>query len=239
MWINGTIANQGRTDETNIQIRFLVNLALEDSTVIPSLLSSQQTIVGFQWTPPLGVLYNLSLYAVPVSGENNTNNNQLFEDVTVTAYPDVWINPNSFDFTVMENSTDSDILTVGNTGLANLDFQITTGNTIVGVDIVGTIGISPVGGSGLDYFGQGFTAQYDYISDLGIVLAGGGTVPDMRVQLWGDSGGLPDRTNVIASSPVIPGSMINSTYQRFFVSPSTPIPSATITAGATGRSSSK
>lgn len=87
--INGTIANWGLTDEVDVEVQFLVNGAISDTTFIPSLPSGTSTDVGFPWTPTIEDTYNVTIYAVPVSGEDTTSNNWLYAYTSVVSIPTV------------------------------------------------------------------------------------------------------------------------------------------------------
>ncbi len=123
-WVNGTILNQGLNNETNIEVRLLVDFGLENSTVISSILSGSQDTVSFGWVPPLAAQYTLTLYAVPVAGETFTLNNWRNMTVNITGQPDIWVSPSGFDFVVQTGMTDSDNLSIGNDGLADLNYNI-------------------------------------------------------------------------------------------------------------------
>lgn len=49
--------------------------------------------------------------------------------LTGSEYPDIWVSPPSFDFTVPLDGTDSDVLTIGNDGGSVLNYNITLGET--------------------------------------------------------------------------------------------------------------
>jgi len=86
--VNGTIENYGFNDEANVEVQFLVNDTVDDTTVIPSLPSATSTIVRFPWTPMIEGSYNLTIYAVPVPAENIVSNNWLYTWVMVTSTMD-------------------------------------------------------------------------------------------------------------------------------------------------------
>jgi|GEM_PF-3264374 len=123
-WVNGTILNQGTSDETNIQVIFTVDTVMQNSTVITSLPSGTLDFMSFEWTPPSGTQYDLTLLAVPVPGETLVADNWWNMTETFTAEPDIWVNPGNFNFAVQTGLTDSAPLTIGNDGLANLDWSI-------------------------------------------------------------------------------------------------------------------
>ena len=66
---------------------------VEDSYTISRLDSGNVTNVTVGWVPPIAGDYFVEVYAVPVSGEDITYNNVLNATITVTAEPDIWIDP--------------------------------------------------------------------------------------------------------------------------------------------------
>jgi len=87
--INATVYNHGSSDETNIEFQLLINGSVVKSTIISFLQSGSSYTLNHLWTPGLGT-YNITAYAVPVTGEDNTSNNRATKIVRVM-YP--LINP--------------------------------------------------------------------------------------------------------------------------------------------------
>ena len=84
--INATITNNGLNDESDIEVNFMVGGAIVLNTTIPSLLNGTGIPVSFEWTTPsVEGIYDIAIYAVPVSGENITVNNHETRDVYVIA----------------------------------------------------------------------------------------------------------------------------------------------------------
>jgi len=82
--INATITNNGLNDESNIEVNFMVDGAIVESTTISDLLSGASISVSFVWaTPPVEEMYDIAIYAVPISGENITVNNHETRSVYV------------------------------------------------------------------------------------------------------------------------------------------------------------
>jgi hypothetical protein len=76
--VNATVENKGLNNETNIEVNFLVNNTLVDSTLIPSLQSGTSTEVSFAWTAPsVEGIYLLQVEASQVPGETLTANNKM------------------------------------------------------------------------------------------------------------------------------------------------------------------
>jgi serine protease AprX len=81
--INATIFNKGLNNETNITVQLLINGSVNATKTITSLDSGANCSVNFTWTPYAEGSYNVSVYAVPVSGENITANNLVSGGINV------------------------------------------------------------------------------------------------------------------------------------------------------------
>jgi parallel beta-helix repeat protein len=72
--INAIVCNYGSSNETNIEFQLLINDSVVESAIISFLQSGSSYTLSHLWTPSLGT-YNVTAYAAPVPGEDNTNNN--------------------------------------------------------------------------------------------------------------------------------------------------------------------
>ena len=72
--INATVINYGSNNEINVNVQWLVNSSLVQSSLI-NMTSEASTDVSLSWTPTTVGNYNVTVYAVPVAGETNTANN--------------------------------------------------------------------------------------------------------------------------------------------------------------------
>jgi outer membrane protein assembly factor BamB len=92
--VNATVQNLGLSNESDIIVRFFVNGGLTTSKTISFLQNGSTTRLGFPWPSPsmLGT-YNVTVYVVPVPGEDSENN-RATNSVTVYAdspeSPDDW-----------------------------------------------------------------------------------------------------------------------------------------------------
>jgi uncharacterized membrane protein len=123
--VNGTILNQGKYNETSITIRLYVDSSLANSTTIARLNTTEWKNVTLTWTPMTAKNYTVTIYAVPVTWENGTLNNEMSGVINITAESDVWISPYSFDLTANAGETAVGNLTIGNAGLGALDWSFT------------------------------------------------------------------------------------------------------------------
>jgi hypothetical protein len=84
---NVTVLNFGASDESNIEVRLLVNDTQVDSKVISSLQKYTSTTVSLTWTPSETGMYNVTYYMVPVLDEALTENNKITEMLYVVPPP--------------------------------------------------------------------------------------------------------------------------------------------------------
>ncbi len=123
-WAIINISNLGLNDESNIVVSMYVDGALDSMITIPSLLVGETTILNLTWTPASVGNHTLRVDIMPLVGENVTANNYRQINVTVRAYPEAWWSPASFNVTLEQNTTTICNLTIGNTGLAGLNFSV-------------------------------------------------------------------------------------------------------------------
>lgn len=119
------IRNIGNNTETNINIDFLVNGTIIDSTTIASIEKFASAEVSFHWDPSYGEhLVEIESQSIP--DEYNLNNNNVSKLVTVISAPAIEITPIYFDFLELTNSTNIDILSIKNLHIAetNLTYAL-------------------------------------------------------------------------------------------------------------------
>ena len=63
------------------------------------------------------------MYVVPVPWENKTSNNLKYVNLPVFAEPDIWYDPTFFDITLNMDESTTRNLTIGNTGLGDLNYS--------------------------------------------------------------------------------------------------------------------
>lgn len=83
--LNATVSNMGLTNETDVELRLLVNGAVVNSTGIPELCAEGSYTISHLWAPTAEGVYNVTVYALPVSGEEDTANNVGSVKVLVSA----------------------------------------------------------------------------------------------------------------------------------------------------------
>lgn len=81
--INATVLNFGENDETNVVVQLLANNSIVDSVSIDFLPSGGSSRVCLTWNPMVKGIYNVTIYVVPVQGETNVENNELWKFIYV------------------------------------------------------------------------------------------------------------------------------------------------------------
>ncbi|MBS7636078.1 S8 family serine peptidase [Candidatus Bathyarchaeota archaeon] len=84
--INATVLNVGLGGEANIAVSLIANKTVVNVKSIDYLPAGSEVKVGLQWAPTIEGLYNLTVYVIPVEGEQNTENNWVSKLVYV-GYP--------------------------------------------------------------------------------------------------------------------------------------------------------
>jgi len=84
---NITVLNFGASNETDVEVRLLVNGSSINSTYISLLQGATSTTVSLSWTPTSEGAHNVTYYVVPVPDETIIENNQVTEILYVTTPP--------------------------------------------------------------------------------------------------------------------------------------------------------
>ncbi len=81
--VNATVYNTGLNEETSVRLQLSINGFTARSEVISELASGDSYTFSYPWTPSANGLYNVTVYASPVLGEEYTENNFKARAVTV------------------------------------------------------------------------------------------------------------------------------------------------------------
>jgi subtilisin family serine protease len=81
--LNATVINYGSSNETNVNLQILIDGNIVDSVTIPELATNSLYTLTYLWAPTKEGTYNITAYAVPVSGEIVTANNVASKPVPV------------------------------------------------------------------------------------------------------------------------------------------------------------
>ncbi len=127
--ISALIINQGKNKETNITVQLKVDDVVKNSTKIISLATDAKTTINLNWTPKKEKIYDIQIYAIPVTSENYTSNNYLSGKLNVKAQPEIWKKPHGYNLTTIAGNSAKDNLTIGNNGIGNLTYEIYYGLT--------------------------------------------------------------------------------------------------------------
>lgn len=73
--INATVYNDGRNNETNVEIQLTINSSVIASKIIPLLAFNDSHTFNCNWTPNIQGRYNVTVFVSPVPAENDTMNN--------------------------------------------------------------------------------------------------------------------------------------------------------------------
>jgi PKD repeat protein len=73
--LNATVYNLGISNETDVELFLLINSTVVNSMTIPELLTNSSYTISYLWTITVEGTYNVTAYAVPVTGESDTINN--------------------------------------------------------------------------------------------------------------------------------------------------------------------
>jgi len=73
--INATVSNAGASNETNVELKLLIDGEVVHSLFIPQLLVESCETLNYSWTPTEEAIYNITAYAPPIPGEETTINN--------------------------------------------------------------------------------------------------------------------------------------------------------------------
>jgi hypothetical protein len=81
--INATVTNNGKNDETNVELFLYLDDILVDSITISSLTVGASETINYTWTPTEYETYNFTAYAPPVFDEGFINNNIVTELIPI------------------------------------------------------------------------------------------------------------------------------------------------------------
>jgi len=73
--LNATVRNRGLNNETDVELYLMINGTIVSSAMIPELLVGESYTINYLWAPARTGNYNITAYAPPVFGEENTANN--------------------------------------------------------------------------------------------------------------------------------------------------------------------
>jgi len=81
--LKARVVNRGLCNETDVQLRLLIDDYVVNSTVISWLYAGASSTLDYFWIPTIEKTFNFTAYAAPVSGENHVSNNVISASVVV------------------------------------------------------------------------------------------------------------------------------------------------------------
>jgi subtilisin family serine protease len=91
VFLNITVSNRGKKNETNLELQIWINNTMVENVIIYELLTNAHYTLNYQWTPTIEGIYNITVYILPVLGENYIQNNKDTCFVRVESLPDILI----------------------------------------------------------------------------------------------------------------------------------------------------
>ena len=110
--LNATVSNIGLKNETNAELQLLIDGNTVANVTIPELLSSSSYTLNYSWCPGEKRIYNITVNARPVPGEDNPLNNRVTRLVFV-ADPVIWPSEGQWANYTMFNVTNHELQEVG------------------------------------------------------------------------------------------------------------------------------
>ena len=104
-------------------VSLLLDGAELNQTIISSILPKESVDMSFSWLPDATGVYNLSVNVGHVGGEILFDDNMRCTEINISRNPDIRIEPASYDFTLIQNSSVAANLTIGNSGTRSLTFD--------------------------------------------------------------------------------------------------------------------
>ncbi|MHA1944536.1 MAG: right-handed parallel beta-helix repeat-containing protein [Candidatus Hodarchaeales archaeon] len=130
--INATVINRGLNNEDNVELQLWINEVLVDSEIYLSLLTGTSETLVYQWTPLEAGIFNISAGVIPVTDENQTQNNFVTRMVAVSTAP-ITISSDSELAAVASSGTGTEIspyimegLIISTQGVTGIFIQDTT-----------------------------------------------------------------------------------------------------------------
>ncbi len=127
-FVNVTVYNEGRNNETNVEVQLWINDSMESSQIFLSVNSGTEVTLSYSWRPLLNGVYNITAYVIPVVNETLLFNN--FETIfSLVQEPSDYLiiqdaNPWNFDWTTLLGiiGITYDIVPSNSFGAMNLSF---------------------------------------------------------------------------------------------------------------------
>ena len=180
--LNATVINYGSSNETNVDLRILIDGDIVDSLVISELGTDALYTLSYFWTPTKEGIYNVTACAPPLSGEKVVANNGASEIVRVRHIKNVL-----FDQT---HGTDNiNCYSMWVTALTERGFVTyihTTG--VITFDKLNNYDVFVIPQADISYLPSEISAIQDFVFDGGGLLVIGDNNPSIYTNLTGFAG---------------------------------------------------
>ena len=110
--LNATVYNRGLNNETNVELKLLINGTTVSNVTIPLLVNGSFYTLNYTWTPNIVAVYNVTAFAPPVPEENVTINNVAMKFVHVQ-YPIINPEPGHYAYYLFKLYSPTGIPTEG------------------------------------------------------------------------------------------------------------------------------
>ena len=110
--LNATVYNRGLNNETNVELKLLINGTIVSNVTIPLLVNGSFYTLNYTWTPNIVAVYNVTAFAPPVPEENVTINNVAMKFVHVQ-YPIINPEPGQYAYYLFKLYSPTGIPTEG------------------------------------------------------------------------------------------------------------------------------
>ncbi len=160
MTVNATVGNIGEYTESQITVQLTVGGTTRTTMSIASLTPRSTQDIQLTWTPLMSGWVPMGVEIQPVTNENITYNNVLYEVARIDGEPSVWYLPEPLQLTARKDEISTATLTVGNSGNGSLNYDLMCNATYIedfssttldtdrwsasaGTPTIGTLGICP------------------------------------------------------------------------------------------------
>lgn len=110
--LNATVSNIGLQNETNVELKLLIDCNTVANVTIPELLSSSSYTLNYSWHPAEKRAYNITVNARPVPDEDNPLNNVVTRLISI-ADPVIWPIEGQWASYTLFDVTDNELQEVG------------------------------------------------------------------------------------------------------------------------------
>lgn len=82
--LNATVENRGANNESSLELQLWIDNELKKNQTYDNLFTGESRFITYEWLQPINGIYNITCYAIHVSGETNLANNIITKFTTVS-----------------------------------------------------------------------------------------------------------------------------------------------------------